>query len=107
MHGGVELRLDEIRYCAELGLARVESVRASASMRPLESLVSFARQWRQLGGCVGIRRTSCLGDPNAADAVDRRMMQLGVDGELPILETFDDVGLPKRATLIEQRGVEL
>src|SRR4029077_17325709 len=47
-----------------------------------------------------------LGEFDPRLAVDTAMMRLAVESDLSVLEAFDDVHLPQRATAIEQRGVQ-
>ena len=46
-------------------------------------------------------------EPGAGNAVDCRVMQLGVNGELTISQTLDQVHFPERAAAVEQRRMQL
>ena len=57
-------------------------------------------------GVVGILRQRAHGELEGRDAVDERVMHLGVDRETAVLQAFDDVRLPQRAMPVQQGAVQ-
>src|SRR3546814_9606665 len=55
---------------------------------------------------IGIFAERLAQHPHRGDAIDHRMMDLGVDREATILQTFDDVKFPQRPRPIKRHRVQ-
>ncbi len=81
--------------------------RASGS-KPFLSPRRLARRQRPRGQAVaGIRVLAerALHEPQRRDAVDHRVVDLGVDRDPAVLQALDDVHLPQRSVPVQQRAV--